>query len=97
MALLKKLGYKDMGYLPDMESQVFGKWTTPATELEIWQAINNKDNPKNITIVIRAILSPSSHPFLLLNLPILIPVKTNIRIKLIIFKALLNEVLVILK
>lgn len=38
MALLKKLGYKDMGYLPDMESQVFGKWTTPATELEIAQA-----------------------------------------------------------
>lgn len=45
MALLKKLGYKDMGYLPDMESQVFGKLTTPATELEIGQAINNKDNP----------------------------------------------------
>ncbi len=38
MALLKKLGYKDMGYLPDMESQVFGKWTTSATELEIAQA-----------------------------------------------------------
>ena len=38
MVLLKKLGYKDMGYLPDMESQVFGKWTTPATELEIAQA-----------------------------------------------------------
>lgn len=34
-----------MGYVPDMESQVFGKWTTLATELEIWQAINNKDNP----------------------------------------------------
>ena len=29
MALLKKLGYKDMGYIPSMESQVFGKWTTP--------------------------------------------------------------------
>lgn len=38
MALLKKLGYKDMGYLPAMESQVFGKWTTPATEAEIVQA-----------------------------------------------------------
>lgn len=38
MALLKKLGYKDMGYLPAMESQVFGKWTTPATEAEIAQA-----------------------------------------------------------
>jgi RimJ/RimL family protein N-acetyltransferase len=38
MALLKKLGYKDMGYLPGMESQVFGKWTTPETEAEILQA-----------------------------------------------------------
>ena len=44
IALLKKLGYKDMGYLPNMKSQVFGKWTTPITELEIAQAINNKDN-----------------------------------------------------
>ena len=42
MALLKKLGYKDMGYLPDMGSQVFGKWTTPATELEIAQARHRK-------------------------------------------------------
>lgn len=39
MALLKKLGYKDMGYVPSMESQVFGKWKTPATEAEIAQAI----------------------------------------------------------
>lgn len=38
MELLKKLGYKDMGYLPGMESQVFGKWTTPTTEAEIAQA-----------------------------------------------------------
>ena len=38
MALLKKLGYKDMGYVPSMESQVFGKWTTTATEAEIAQA-----------------------------------------------------------
>lgn len=38
MALLKKLGYKDMGYVPSMESQVFGKWMTPATEAEIAQA-----------------------------------------------------------
>ncbi len=42
MALLKKLGYKDMGYLPAMESQVFGKWTTPATEAEIAQAAIRK-------------------------------------------------------
>lgn len=38
MALLKKLGYKDMGYIPSMGSQVFGKWTNPATEAEIAQA-----------------------------------------------------------
>ena len=40
MALLKKLGYKDMGYIPSMETQVFGKWTTTATEAEIAQATN---------------------------------------------------------
>ena len=40
MALLKKLGYKDMGYIPSMESQVFGKWTTSATEAEIAHAVN---------------------------------------------------------
>lgn len=39
MALLKKLGYKDMGYLPAKESQVFGKWTTEGTEKEIAQAV----------------------------------------------------------
>ena len=39
MNLLKKLGYKDMGYLPSKESQVFGKWTTPATEAEIAEAV----------------------------------------------------------
>lgn len=38
-ALLKKLGYKDMGYIPSMTSQVFGKWTTPTTEEEISQVI----------------------------------------------------------
>ena len=38
MALLQKLGYKDMGYIPAMESWAFGKWTTPATEEEIVQA-----------------------------------------------------------
>ena len=37
-ALLKKLGYRDMGYVRSMESQVFGKWTNPATEAEIAQA-----------------------------------------------------------
>jgi len=39
MALLKKLGYKDMGYIPSKKSQVFGKWTTPATEAEVAQAV----------------------------------------------------------
>ncbi len=38
MALLKKLGYRDMGYIPSMESQVFGKWTIEETEAEIAQA-----------------------------------------------------------
>lgn len=37
--LLKKLGYKDMGYLASKESLVFGKWLTPATETEIRQAV----------------------------------------------------------
>ena len=41
MALLTKLGYKNMGYLPSLQSQVFGKWTTSATEEEIAQAIKN--------------------------------------------------------
>ena len=39
MALLKKLGYRDMGYIPSMESQVFGKWTTSETQAEIAQAV----------------------------------------------------------
>ena len=30
--LLKKLGYKDLGYVPSMDSQAFGKWTTLVTE-----------------------------------------------------------------
>lgn len=38
MALLTKLGYKNMGYLPHMESQVFCKWISSATEAEIAQA-----------------------------------------------------------
>ena len=35
MALLKKLGYRDMGYLPSRTSQVFGKWTKPETDEEL--------------------------------------------------------------
>lgn len=41
MALLKKLGYKDMGFIPSRESRVFGKWITLATEAEIAQATNS--------------------------------------------------------
>lgn len=37
--LLLKLGYRNMGYLPAMESQVFGKWTNAATEQEIARAV----------------------------------------------------------
>lgn len=38
MALLRKLGYRDMGYIPSMKSEAFGKGTTPITETEIAQA-----------------------------------------------------------
>lgn len=41
MNLLKKLGYRDLGYIEKMESQVFGKWITPETEAEIAQAVAN--------------------------------------------------------
>ena len=27
MGLLRKLEYRDMGYVPEIESQMFGKWT----------------------------------------------------------------------
>ena len=37
MALLKKLGYRDMGYLHHRDSQVFGKWTKPETDAELAQ------------------------------------------------------------
>ena len=39
MALLRKLGYRDMGYLSRLESRVFGKWITAATESELAQAM----------------------------------------------------------
>lgn len=38
MALLRKLGFMDMGYLPSKESQVFGKWVTEQTRSEIAMA-----------------------------------------------------------
>lgn len=34
MGLLRKLGYKDLGYIPSKESQAFGKWITKSTEKE---------------------------------------------------------------
>ena len=37
MRLLKKLWYKDMGYIPSMKSRVFGKWISPSTQAEITQ------------------------------------------------------------
>lgn len=39
-ALLKKLGYQDLGYLPSKTSEVFGKWLNPQTQEEIAQAVS---------------------------------------------------------
>ncbi len=39
MNLLLKLGYKNIGYIPHMESQAFGKWTNPVTDAEIAAAV----------------------------------------------------------
>lgn len=38
MGLLVKLGYRNLGYIPSKESQVFGKWVTDATVEEFIQA-----------------------------------------------------------
>ena len=35
MALLKKLGYRDMGYLPKRDSRIFGMYTTRETDKEV--------------------------------------------------------------
>lgn len=37
MNLLKKLGYKPLGYVPSIQSQAFGKWITKQTEEEFLQ------------------------------------------------------------
>ena len=37
MKLLLKLGYEDLGYIPSMESQAFGKWIKASTKKEIAQ------------------------------------------------------------
>lgn len=39
IGLLKKLGFKDMGYLSSKDSQVFGKWLRDDTEKEISEAV----------------------------------------------------------
>ncbi len=39
MNLLRKLGYRDMGYLPSRDSRVFGKWLTRESEAEIRAAV----------------------------------------------------------
>lgn len=38
MALLTKLGCRDMGYVPAVDSRVFGRWVTGQTEAEIARA-----------------------------------------------------------
>ena len=42
--LLIKLGYKDMGYLPKRDSQIFGKHTTRETEAEVAQATGHSND-----------------------------------------------------
>ncbi len=39
IALLKKLGYSDLGYLPSKDSQIFGKWLRQDTIEEISRAV----------------------------------------------------------
>ena len=43
IALLKKLGYTDYGYLSSRDSMVFGKWLNAASEKEIRQAIGTQN------------------------------------------------------
>lgn len=42
MGLLKKLGYKDLGYLESKKSRVFGKWIRKDTEEDIALAIKGQ-------------------------------------------------------
>lgn len=41
MSLLKKLGYKPLGYVPSIQSQAFGKWVTKQTE-EVFLQVTQK-------------------------------------------------------
>lgn len=43
MGLLKKLGFRDLGYLPGKASRVFGKWLTPGTLEELSQAVTAEE------------------------------------------------------
>ena len=43
MALLAKLGFENLGYLPAKSSQVFGKWLNPETKAEIGRATEAKE------------------------------------------------------
>ena len=45
MALLKKLGFRDMGYLPRRDSEVFGLYTTPETDAEIAALVQQNHDP----------------------------------------------------
>ena len=38
-ALLKKLGYRELGFIPALQSLAFGKWLRPDTESELAQAL----------------------------------------------------------
>lgn len=35
MALLRKLGYEELGYVPSKQSMAFGKWIKERTKAEI--------------------------------------------------------------
>lgn len=44
MGLLLKLGYQDLGYVPSMESQAFGKWTKKSAEEKSRSAAGRFEN-----------------------------------------------------
>ncbi len=41
IGLVRKLGFEEMGYLPSMESRVFGKWITQRTKDEFEMAVGS--------------------------------------------------------
>ena len=42
IGLLRKLGYRDLGYIPGMEARVFGKWAHPETVEDVAQAAEKR-------------------------------------------------------